>query len=213
MCFPMAVASSRGAALRDPLDRKIGFSSATGRANCYLPMPFFKRARGASIGNLLTLATLAGTGVTFAWSAPALAQPSNAALAESLFREGKRLSTEKKFAEACPKFAESYRLDPGLGTLLNLATCHEAEGKPASAWAEFSDASSQARREGDSDRGQLAEEHMKALETKLAHISVGLAPGAAVPGLVVKFDGHELSPAALGVQFPVDPGKHSLDAS
>lgn len=176
-------------------------------------MPFFKRARGASIGNLLTLATLAGTGVTFAWSAPALAQPSNAALAESLFREGKRLSTEKKFAEACPKFAESYRLDPGLGTLLNLATCHEAEGKPASAWAEFSDASSQARREGDSDRGQLAEEHMKALETKLAHISVGLAPGAAVPGLVVKFDGHELSPAALGVQFPVDPGKHSLDAS
>jgi hypothetical protein len=178
-------------------------------------MPFFKRARAASIGSLSTFAsfaTVAGAAVTLGWSAPAWAQPSNSALAESLFREGKRLSADKKFSEACPKFAESYRLDPGLGTLLNLATCHESEGKPASAWAEFSDASSQARREGDTDRGQLAEEHMKALEPKLAHVSVSLAPGAAVPGLVIKFDGRELSSAALGVQFPVDPGKHLLEA-
>ena len=49
-------------------------------------------------------------------------------MAESLFREGKRLSSEKKFSEACPKFEESYRLDPGLGTLLNLATCHLSFG-------------------------------------------------------------------------------------
>jgi hypothetical protein len=180
-------------------------------------MLLFKRVRTASVGRLsttfATFATFAGAAATFGWSAPAAAQPSNAALAESLFREGKRLSTEKKFSEACPKFAESYRLDPGLGTLLNLATCHESEGKPASAWAEFSDASSQARREGDTDRGQLADEHMKALEPKLAHVSVGLAPGAAAPGLVIKFDGRELSSAALGVQFPVDPGKHLLEAS
>lgn len=170
-------------------------------------MPFSKTV---SVGSLLASA---GVAATLGWSAVAAAQPSNAALAESLFREGKRLSTEKKYSEACPKFAESYRLDPGLGTLLNLATCHESEGKPASAWAEFSDASSQARREGDSDRGQLAEEHMKALEPKLAHVSVGLASGAAVPGLLIKFDGRELSSAALGVQFPVDPGKHLLEAS
>ena len=50
-------------------------------------------------------------------------------MAESLFREGKRLSGEHKFAEACPKFAESYKLDPGLGTLLNLAICHEVGGQ------------------------------------------------------------------------------------
>jgi len=176
-------------------------------------MPSSKQVRTVRRGNLYPLATLAGAAAALCWQSPALAQPSNGALAESLFREGKRLSAEKKYSEACPKFAESYRLDPGLGTLLNLATCHESEGKPASAWAEFSDASSQARREGDTDRGQLAEEHMKALEPKLAHLSVGLAPGAAVPGLAIKFDGHELSAAALGVQFPVDPGKHSLEAS
>ncbi len=145
--------------------------------------------------------------------APAQAQTGNAALAESLFREGKRLSNERKFADACPKFAESYKLDPGLGTLLNLAICHESEGKPATAWAEFSEASSRAKREGDNDRAQLADEHVRALEPKLAHISVALAPGAAVPGLLIKFDARELTSAALGLQIPVDPGRHVLEAS
>jgi hypothetical protein len=146
------------------------------------------------------------------WAMPAAAQDGNAAIAESLFRDGKRLSGEHKFAEACPKFAESYKLDPGLGTLLNLATCHEAEGKPASAWAEFSEASSRARREGDNDRAQLADEHVRSLEPKLAHVSIALA-GSAPAGLVIKFDGRELSSAALGVQFPVDPGQHQIDAA
>ncbi len=148
-----------------------------------------------------------------AWVSQAAAQASDSALAESLFREGKRLSGEHKYAEACPKFQASYKLDHGLGTLLNLASCHESEGKPASAWAEFSEAMAQAKRQGDSDRAQLAEEHMRALEPKLGHVSIGLAPGANVPGLIVKFDARELGAAAMGVQIPVDPGKHLLEAS
>ena len=134
-------------------------------------------------------------------------------MAESLFREGKRLTGEHKFSEACPKFQESYKLDPGLGTLLNLATCHESEGKPATAWAEFSEASSQAKRQGDNDRAQLAQDHMKALEPKLAHVSIGVSPAAVVPGLVVKFDSRELAQAAWGLQIPVDPGQHVVEAS
>src|SRR3954471_21118490 len=132
---------------------------------------------------------LIAAALTCAWVVPAAAQTGNAAMAESLFREGKRLSGEKNFAQACPKFQESYRLDPGLGTLLNLATCHESEGKLASAWAEFSEASSQAKRQSDNDRGQLAQDHMKALEPKLAHVSIVVSAPAVVPGLLVKFDG------------------------
>ena len=37
---------------------------------------------------------------------PAAAQDSNAALAESLFRQGTRLSSAHRYADACPKFAE-----------------------------------------------------------------------------------------------------------
>jgi hypothetical protein len=156
---------------------------------------------------------LVASAVACAWVAPAVAQAGDAALAESLFREGKRLSAEHKYAEACPKFEESYKLDRGLGTLLNLASCHESAGKPASAWAEFSEAVSRAKRDNDSERAQLAEDHMKALEPKLAHVSIAVAPGASVPGLVVKFDSRELSSAALGVQIPVDPGAHLVEAS
>jgi len=179
---------------------RVGFNSDPGM----LP---WKMPRGSSA--LTLLAALAAC----SWSAPARAQAGNAALAESLFREGKRLSNERKFAEACPKFAESYKLDPGLGTLLNLAICHESEGKPATAWAEFSEASSRAKREGDNDRAQLAEEHIRALEPKLAHVTIALAPGAAVPGLVIKFDTRELASAALGLPIAIDPGKHVLEAS
>ncbi len=157
--------------------------------------------------------TLLAAAIACAWVAPAAAQTGDAAMAESLFREGKRLSGEHKFAEACPKFQESYKLDPGLGTLLNLATCHESEGKLASAWAEFSEASSQAKRQGDNDRAQLAQDHVKALEPKLAHVSIGVSPAAVVPGLVIKFDSRELAQAAWGLQIPVDAGKHVVEAS
>ncbi|HEY4158109.1 MAG TPA: hypothetical protein VGM29_08425 [Polyangiaceae bacterium] len=149
----------------------------------------------------------------FCWAAPSAAQSNDAAMAESLFRDAKRLSGEHKFAEACPKFAGSYKLDPGLGTLLNLAMCHESEGKLATAWAEFSEASGRAKREGDNDRAQLADEHVRALEPKLAHISINVAPGAGAPGMVVKFDSREMSTAALGLQIPLDPGKHQLEVS
>jgi len=162
----------------------------------------------------VSVCSLVAAAIACAWVAPAAAQTAgDAAMAESLFREGKRLMGEHKYGEACPRFEESFKIDHGLGTLLNLASCHESDGKLASAWAEFSEAVSQAKRQGDADRAQLAEDHMKALEPKLAHVSLSLAPSASVAGLVIKLDSHEVSQAALGVQIPVDPGKHVLEAS
>src|SRR5262245_1202284 len=81
-------------------------------------------------------------------------QPSSEekAVAEGLFQEGRKAMASGQIADACAKFSESYRIAQRLGTLLNLATCHEAEGKTASAWAEFVEAAALSRRSDQADR-------------------------------------------------------------
>ena len=51
--------------------------------------------------------------------------------AEELFRRAKTLMAERKHRDACPLLEESQKLDPQMGTLLNLAICHENVGKVA----------------------------------------------------------------------------------
>ncbi|HEY2407823.1 MAG TPA: hypothetical protein VGI10_17565 [Polyangiaceae bacterium] len=144
---------------------------------------------------------------------PARADAGNAALAESLFQEGKRLSAAGQFVDACPKFAASYKLDAATGTLLNLAACEESLGQTATAWAHFTDAASLAKREGNQGRADYAAQHIASLETKLIRLIVNVAREANVDGLVVKVDDQSLSSAAFGVPAPIDPGPHTIDAS
>src|SRR4051794_15945207 len=92
------------------------------------------------------------------------------ATAQALFEEGKRLMQAKHFSDACPKFAESQRLDPGGGTLFALALCHEGAGKTASAWADFNDALTEARKDKRADREAAALEHIRALEGQLTRV-------------------------------------------
>ena len=48
--------------------------------------------------------------------------------ADALFKQGKKLAAEKKYAEACPAFEQSMKLDPAIGTQLNIAKCYEDWG-------------------------------------------------------------------------------------
>jgi hypothetical protein len=142
----------------------------------------------------------------------ARAQATNRALAEELFREGQTLVEAKHFSEACPKFAESQRLDPGTGTLLNLAACHEGEGKLASAWTEYSEVVTLATRDNRPDRVSYAEERLKAIQPQLSRLTVEVSSESDVSGLVVELDGAPVGRAALGVAVPVDPGTHTIEA-
>lgn len=148
-------------------------------------------------------------------SAAAIAQGASAAdrtLAEALFREARDLMSAERYAEACPKLAESQRLDPGGGTLLNLAVCNEKLGLTATAWAQYREAVAQARADGRNDRLQLAEARSSALEPTLARVRIEVPADARVQGLSVTLDGTPVRPAAWGTALPVDPGRRTLMA-
>ena len=88
-------------------------------------------------------------------------------IAESLFQQGLGAMERGDYGRACGLLAESQRLDPGGGTLLNLALCHERAGKIATAWARYHDALGIARRDAREDRITFAAEHIKLLEPRL----------------------------------------------
>jgi hypothetical protein len=134
--------------------------------------------------------------------------------AEELFRQGKGEMAKGNYDRACPMFAESYKQDPAMGTLLNLALCHEAIGRIASAWGEWRAVEQQARaavppRE---DRITMAKEHAEKLEPRLSRIRLLVPPEARVDGLEVKVDG-EAKGEPLWGGIPVDPGTRKIVAS
>lgn len=135
------------------------------------------------------------------------------ALAEMLFFTGKGMMGEGRFTEACPKFAESFRLDPAAGTLLNLAVCHEKEGKVASAWGEFRQAEADAKRANRADREALASEAVSRLEPELPFVSIIVPAAMRIPGLEVKRNGVPLQAAAWDTELPIDPGENVITAS
>jgi hypothetical protein len=148
-------------------------------------------------------------------SAPAaLAQSSDAATAELLFQQGRDLLRQGKAPEACPKLAESQRLDPATGTLLALAMCHEAEGKLASAWAEFVNVEARSRSEGRGDREKVSHDRAAAVKARLSTLEIQVSgPIVALEGLEIRRDGVLLGGGAWNTAVPVDGGEHVVEVT
>ena len=129
--------------------------------------------------------------------------------ADALFNEGKQLMEQGKFVEACDKLAESDALDPAIGTLGLLATCHEQQGRLATAWREYTQTAARADAVAD-DRGAFARERAKALEPELPRLVVRLAVADA--NVVVFRNGVRMTADELGVPAPMDPGTYEVVA-
>ncbi len=153
-----------------------------------------------------TLALLA----TLLASAPAFA--GDKALAESLFREGRKLMEADNPAAACPKFEASNREDPSAGTMLNLAMCYEKLGKTASAWAQYKETVVKAKAQGRDAHAAKAREAAEKLEGKLSKLTIE-APAVRPQGYVIRRGDVELSSGAFGLAVAVDPGTHVIEAS
>lgn len=154
--------------------------------------------------NTLVFSTLLAT---ILLSAGASAQ-SKTAIAEELYNKGKAALDAGQISEACKKFGESQRLDPATGTLFALATCHEKEGKSASAWGEFIEVAELYKKAGKADREAAARDAASRLEKALIRITLTMPNRP--KDVEIKLDGTSLSDGILGSAIPVDPGEHNL---
>lgn len=146
----------------------------------------------------------------FALATPSTAIAADKPAAQAAFDLGKQLMLESRYPEACPKFEESLRLEPGVGTMLYLAACYEAVGRLASAWAEFRGAQALATRIAD-PRAALARERADKLEPRLARLAIVVPPSLrAIAGLEVKRDDALVGTAVFDAPIPVDPGPHRV---
>ncbi len=140
----------------------------------------------------------------------ARAQAHDAAAAEALFVEGKRLMQKQDYANACPKLAESQRIDPASGTVFALALCYEGAGMIATAWATFNDALAEAKRSQRPDRAKAAEDHLRALEARMTRLRIDVPSPA--PGIEVTRNGAAVGKVLWSTAIPVDPGMYTFEA-
>lgn len=154
----------------------------------------------------LGLAVAAGGGLRLASAETPQAQ---AARAQALFEEGRGLATAGKVREACARFEASYDLDAALGTLLNLADCHEKLGHLGRAWWMFDRVARQST--SNAARARFARERATALEGRLGTVivRVGARPLDAVTLNVGGFN----VPAAAEVVVHVDAGDVAVIAT
>ena len=114
--------------------------------------------------------------------------------------------------DACPRFEESARLEPGLGTRFHLASCYAAIGRLASAHTLFLEVAADAATRNQRERERVARERAQAVEPRLARLTIEV-PFASSPALRVERDGVPVGAAQWGLPVPVDPGVHHVSAS
>lgn len=132
------------------------------------------------------------------------------AAADALFDSARAAMAKGAFAAACEQFRASDKLDPAVGTELNLADCEEQRGHLASAWELYRTVAEKLP-ETD-ERLPFARARVASLAARLPRLTLELAPGA--PKDCTVRDGQvELGSAVFGIALPVEPGAHELIVS
>lgn len=156
--------------------------------------------------SIVLVACLTSTG-----TALAEASTQEKALASRLFDDASKLMAAGQTVTACPKYAESQRLDPQLGTLLHLGECYVKLGKTASAWASFKEAADIAAQRSD-PRADKIRDRLAGVEKTLSNLVIVVADSEPAT-LEVRQDGALVGKAGWGTPIPVDPGEHKISAT
>ncbi len=130
--------------------------------------------------------------------------------ADSLFKQGKKLMAEKRYAEACAAFEQSFKLDPGIGGELNIAKCYEDWGKLGRAFAAYEHADQMAKDASD-PREPKIHELVVGLEPQVPKLTIKLPAGADPKLASATLDDKPIEAGAFGKPQVVDPGPHTIE--
>jgi serine/threonine-protein kinase len=141
-----------------------------------------------------------------------VASADNKTKADELFKQAKKLMAEKRFSEACPKFEDSYKLDPGIGGELNIGKCYEEWGKLGRAYRAYVDAEKQAKAASDNREAKI-HELVVAIEPQVPRLTIHVPADADTDGLKVAIDGVDVGTEELAKPQLVDPGPKNVEYS
>jgi serine/threonine-protein kinase len=146
---------------------------------------------------IATLVALAGTSLA-----------GNKDKADTLFKEGKKLMADKRYSEACPKLEQSMKLDPGIGTELNIGKCYEDWGRIGKALVAYKKALDMAKEAKDKRVPQI-QELVDGLDSQAPRLTIKLPSGASADGVKVTLDGDVIT--TFGTALIVDPGPKTIE--
>jgi tetratricopeptide (TPR) repeat protein len=126
--------------------------------------------------------------------------------ADALFKHGKKLMDEKKYADACQAFEQSMKLDPQIGTELNVGRCFEEWGKLGRALRAYQTAEKMAKAASD-DRTPKIDELITQLDAQVPRLTIHVPDGADTSSVTV--DGEHVE--SFSDPIVLDPGPHTIE--
>ena len=151
--------------------------------------------------------------VAFAHPARASDEPSanDKNLAQSLFDQARALMDKGAIADACPRFADSERLDPGGGhrprSRALLREARQARARVRHVQRSHQPLITEQRHE----REKFARDRAAALAPRLPRLTLKVTD--APPAAEVRLDGTRVPESAWGTATAVDPGEHAIEAT
>lgn len=134
---------------------------------------------------------------------------------EAIYEEAIVAMQEGKYDVACPKLAQSLRLERTQRTLYALATCEADRGRLATALQRYNEFlwlhehSPTSAKPSQQKRAQIASEQIAKLLIEVPRLILKLPTGAP-KNVEVTRNADRVDPASFGVEKPVDPGDHII---
>lgn len=126
------------------------------------------------------------------------------------FDAGREALRAKRVKEALALFQESWALNKTAGTMLNIGTCEEQLGQPASAWKHFKEALEMLPAKD--ERVPTVKQWVERVEPHVPRLRIRLDKGAPA-GTKVNLGDRAVESGAMDTDLPMDPGAYTIRVS